>query len=101
MLEHSAYAGPTALTLASQADLLRLAVAQALAAPPAPARATATGDDAVQGGFERMLAHRSVPAAQPQAPQGVPADPLLATMVVPLRDGAATIVAANEAARLR
>lgn len=43
-------------------------------------------DDEVRRSFDRMLAHEAAPATQ-AAPAAAPADPLVAALVVPLRDG--------------
>jgi hypothetical protein len=42
--------------------------------------------DPVRASFDRMLAHEPMPAGAPAATRG-PADPLIAALVVPLRDG--------------
>jgi hypothetical protein len=42
--------------------------------------------DPVRASFDRMLAHEPMPAGGPAATRG-PADPLIAALVVPLRDG--------------
>ncbi len=46
-------------------------------------------DSEVRGSFDRMLAHDATPATQaaPAAAFAGPADPLVAALVVPLRDG--------------
>ena len=43
--------------------------------------------DPVCASFDRMLAHEPMPAGGPAATRG-PADPLIAALVLPLRDGA-------------
>ncbi|WP_298828087.1 hypothetical protein [uncultured Piscinibacter sp.] len=67
-------------TLNSSACSAAVAIALALAAAPGWAA------DAVRDSFDRMLSHESA-AAAPAVADREPADPLTATMVVPLRDG--------------
>lgn len=66
------------LQSSSKTGLLALAIA--LASGPALAA------DEVRASFDRMLAHEPTSASAPAA-LGQPADPLVAALVVPLRDG--------------
>jgi hypothetical protein len=67
-------------------------IALALAFAAASGRAA----DPVRAGFDRMLTTERASAVAPAVPDG-PADPLIAALVVPLRDGA-TVTSASRAA---
>lgn len=67
-------------------------VALALLLAATPSFAT----DPVRASFDRMLTHEPVATAPPAAPQA-PADPLIAALVVPLRDGVKQAVPMTDA----